>query len=246
MSVGRANVICVSQIAGVPVPRTSNEDGEGRVENALALGGAALTAWQARQALTETEFAVVDLETTGWSPENGAITEIGAVRVRDGVRLGEFATLVNAGAPVPEPIEELTGINDWLLAAAPRIAAVLPGLLRFAQGCVLVAHNAPFDVSFLEAACADCGLAWPGFVVLDTVTLARQLLEPEEVPDCKLGTLARFFGARTPPTHRALADARATADILGALIGRLAGKRIDTLGQLSTWPEVESPVRVVA
>jgi DNA polymerase III subunit epsilon len=247
MSEGTSNVIRVRQVTDVPAPRVSGEDCEERVENAPALGGAELTAWQAGQALDATEFAVVDLETTGWSPEKEAITEIGAVRVRGGMRLGEFASLVNAGAPVPEPIEELTGITDWLLAAAPRIATVLPGLLRFAEGCVLVAHNAPFDVGFLAAACAGCGLAWPGFVVLDTVPLARQLLEPEEVPDCKLGTLARFFGARTPPTHRALADARATADILGSLIDRLASKGIRTLGELSTWPVVESvPARVVA
>src|SRR6185437_13861033 len=95
------------------------------------------------------EFAVVDLETTGWSPEQAAITEIGAVRVRAGARQGEFASLVNPGTPVPPGIADLTGITDWMLAAAPRLGAVLPGLLDFAQGCVLVAHNAPFDLGFL-------------------------------------------------------------------------------------------------
>jgi len=183
--------------------------------------------------LADLDFAVVDLETTGWSPEVAAITEIGAVRVRAGVRRGEFASLVNPGTPVPPSIEELTGITDWLVAAAPGLAAILPGLLRFADGCVLVAHNAPFDVSFLAAACADCGLTWPGFTVLDTVLMARQVMEPDEVPDCKLGTLARFFGARTAPTHRALADARATADVLGSLIERLARRGVRTLGQLN-------------
>lgn len=202
-----------------------------------ALGGAGLVPAQAVLPLIETEFAVVDLETTGWSPEDGAITEIGVVRVRGGVRRGEFASLVNPGMPVPASIEELTGITDWLLAAAPQVAAVLPRLLRFADGCVLVAHNAPFDIGFLGAAADACGLAWPAFAVLDTVPLARQLLDPEEVPDCKLGTLATFFGARTVPTHRALADARATADILGSLITRLARQGVRTLGQLSTWPE---------
>lgn len=201
-----------------------------------ALGGAGLVPAQTVLPLAETEFAVVDLETTGWSPEEGAITEIGVVRVCGGVRRGEFASLVNPGVPVPQCIEELTGITDWLLAAAPRVAAVLPSLLRFADGCVLVAHNAPFDISFLGAAADACGLSWPSFAVLDTVTLARQLVDPEEVPDCKLGTLARFFGARTVPNHRALADARATADILGSLIARLASQGVRTLGQLSTWP----------
>jgi DNA polymerase III subunit epsilon len=188
--------------------------------------------------LGELEFAVVDLETTGWSPEADAITEIGAVRVRGGRCQGEFASLVNPGTPVPPSIEKLTGISDGMLAAAPSLAAVLPGLLEFVKGCVLVAHNAPFDLGFLLAGCADCGLSWPGFTVLDTVTLARRLMDPDEVPDCKLGTLAGFFRARTVPAHRALADARATADVLGWLIGRLAHRDIRTLAQLSAWPGV--------
>ncbi len=194
--------------------------------------------------LSRVEFAVVDLETTGWSPGVAAITEIGAVRVRGGlrqgefVRRGEFASLVNPGVPVPPGIADLTGITDWMLAAAPRLGAVLPGLLDFARGCVLVAHNAPFDLSFLVAGCGDCGLAWPGFTVLDTVMLARQVMDPDEVPDCKLGTLAGFFRARTAPNHRALVDARATADVLGWLIRRLAHRGIRTLNQLSAWPDV--------
>ena len=96
--------------------------------------------------LEELEFAVIDLETTGWSPGTAAITEIAAVRVSDGRRRGEFASLVNPGVPVPPGIEDLTGISDWMLAAAPKLPGVLPGLLDFADGCVLVAHNAPFDV----------------------------------------------------------------------------------------------------
>jgi DNA polymerase III epsilon subunit-like protein len=198
----------------------------------------------AEAGLSELEFAVVDLETTGWSPEAAAITEIGAVRVRGGrrvgefVRHGEFASLVNPGVPVPPHIADLTRISDWMLAAAPQLATVLPGLLDFAQGCVLVAHNAPFDLGFLVTGCGDCGLAWPGFTVLDTVMLARHVMDPDEVPDCKLGTLAGFFGARTAPSHRALSDARATADVLGWLVRRLAHRGIRTLGQLSIWPDV--------
>jgi len=188
--------------------------------------------------LAQLQFAVIDLETTGWSPGAAAITEIAAVRVRGGRRQGEFASLVNPGVPVPPGIEDLTGITDWMLAAAPRLPAVLPGLLGFADGCVLVAHNAPFDVGFLRAACAECGLAWPHSTVLDTVMLARQLMDPDEVPDCKLGTLAGFFRARTAPSHRALADARATADVLGWLIRRLTHRGIRTLDQLRGWPNV--------
>jgi DNA polymerase-3 subunit epsilon len=188
--------------------------------------------------LADIEFAVVDLETTGWSPGAAAITEIGAVLVRGGRRQGEFASLVNPGMAVPPSIEDLTGITDRMLASAPRVASVLPGLLTFARGRVLVAHNAPFDLGFLRAACDDCELAWPGFTVLDTVMLARRVMDPDEVPDCKLGTLAGFFGARTAPSHRALADARATADVLGWLIRRLAHRGIRTLRELRAWPGV--------
>jgi DNA polymerase III subunit epsilon len=194
----------------------------------------------AEAGFAELEFAVVDLETTGWSPRVAAITEIAAVRVRAGQRQGEFASLVNPGVPVPPGIEDLTGISDWMLAAAPRLPAVLPGLLDFADGCILVAHNAPFDVGFLRAGCDECGLAWPRFTALDTVMLARQLMDPDEVPDCKLGTLAGFFRARTTPSHRALADARATADVLGWLIRRLTHHGIRTLDQLRGWPDVVS------
>jgi len=90
----------------------------------------------------------------------------------------------------------------------------------------------------LLAACGGCGLAWPGFTVLDTAMLARRVMDPDEVPDCKLGTLAGFFRARTAPSHRALADARATADVLGWLVRRLAHRGIQTLGQLRAWPGV--------
>ena len=214
------------------------------LELGLTAGAGLAEAGLAEVDLGLLEFAVVDLETTGWSPEKAAITEIGAVRVRAGgrrgefVRQGEFASLVNPGMPVPPGIADLTGITDWMLAAAPRLGTVLPGLLDFAAGCVLVAHNAPFDLGFLVAGCGDCGLAWPGFTVLDTVMLARHVMDPDEVPDCKLGTLAGFFGARTAPNHRALADARATADVLGWLIRRLTHRGIRTLRQLSAWPDV--------
>ena len=236
MSGGPSNVVLVSVTVTAPVLDEHDDPARSEPEPVPALGGAGLVPAQAMLPLVKTEFAVVDLETTGWSPDEGAIAEIGVVRVCGGVRRGEFASRVNPGMPVPRSIEELTGITDWLLAAAPRVAAVLPRLLRFAEGCVLVAHNAPFDVGFLAAAADACGLTWPPFAVLDTVTLARQLVDPEEVPDCKLGTLARFFGAGTVPSHRALADARATADILGSLITRLACQGVRTLGQLSTWP----------
>ncbi len=251
MSVGGITVVSVVRSAvvtqtssGYPgVPRARQEPaglGSGGLELAergLAERGLAERGL-AEPGLAELEFAVIDLETTGWSPEAAAITEIAAVRVRGGRRQGEFASLVNPGVPVPPGIEDLTGITDWMLAAAPRVAGVLPGLLTFAEGCVLVAHNAPFDVGFLVAACGASGLAWPGFTVLNTVMLARHVMDPDEVPDCKLGTLAGFFRAGTSPCHRALADARATADVLGWLIRRLDHRGVRTLDQLRRWPDV--------
>ena len=90
---------------------------------------------------------------------------------------------------------------------------------------MLAAHNAPFDLRFLTAACAGMGLDWPGFEVLDTVRLARHLMAtPQEVPDSKLATLARFFATPVRPSHRALDDARSTAAVLGGLLGRLADR----------------------
>jgi len=172
---------------------------------------------------------IVDVETTGWLPEQASITELAAVRISNGRPSAEFSALVNPGGPIPEDIAALTGITDAMVSQAPPIGAVLPGFLAFARGCVLTAHNAPFDVSFLTAACDNCRLPWPAFPVLDTAALARSVLGDTEVPDCKLATLACFFGARTRPCHRALADARATADVLQGLLGRLALAGVRTL-----------------
>jgi DNA polymerase-3 subunit epsilon len=187
--------------------------------------------------LASVDFTVVDVETTGWAPDAAGITEIGAVRVHDGRVVAEYSSLVNPGTPVPPAITELTGISDQMLASAPPVAAVLPGLLAFAEGSVIAAHNAPFDLGFLTAACAGLGYAWPDFEVLDTVRLARHLMAtPQEVPDRKLATLASFFGTPVRPSHRALDDARATAAVLGRLLARLADREeISTLGHLDAW-----------
>jgi DNA polymerase III subunit epsilon len=244
MSVGGSSVVVVTSPAVstlVPRAREGTARGYGSAADGRVTGarGHRIAAGaDSCMPLAELEFAVVDIETTGWSPAEAAITEIGAVRVRGGARRGEFASLINPGIPVPPGIADLTGITDEMLAAAPRLGAVMPGLLRFADGCVLVAHNAPFDLNFLTAASETCGLAWPRFTVLDTVMLARYVMDPDEVPDVKLGTLAGFFRARTSPCHRALADARATADVLGWLIRRLTHRGVHTLGQLGDWPEV--------
>jgi DNA polymerase-3 subunit epsilon len=176
-----------------------------------------------RPLLNDADFVVVDLETTGWLADAASITEIGAVRLRAGRGVAEFSELVNPGGPIPPDITALTGITDAMVATAPPIEAVLPRFLDFAAGAVLAAHNAPFDIGFLIAACERSGRPWPPRAVIDTAMLARLVLGPEVVPDHKLATLSGHFGTRTGPCHRALADAKATAGVLGSLFRLLAG-----------------------
>ena len=126
----------------------------------------------------------------------------------------------------------MTGITDLMLAKAPIIDEVFPTFLEFAGShneTVLVAHNAPFDLAFLKSAAKDLNYAWPTYRTLDTVTVARQVLTKEDVPDCKLGTLAQFFGTKTEPNHRALDDAKATVEVLHGLLERLGSLEVTTL-----------------
>jgi DNA polymerase-3 subunit epsilon len=184
--------------------------------------------------LHEVTFVVVDLETTGGSAADCAITEIGAVKVRGGQVLGELATLVDPGTPVPPAITVLTGITTAMLIGAPTIDQVLPSFFEFAAGAVLVAHNAPFDIGFLKAAAARTDRPWPGNQVVDTVRLARRVVTRDEAPNHRLGTLAALFGAAVTPSHRALDDARATVDVLHALLGRLAPLGVTHLEDLAS------------
>lgn len=187
-------------------------------------------------------FVVVDLETTGGTPEDCGITEIGAVKVCGGEELGEFGTLVNPGRAIPPFVTVLTGITEAMLAPAPKLEEVLPAFLEFARDAVLVAHNAPYDIGFLKAACAKFDYHWPRPRVLDTVALARRALTSDEVPNRKLGTLASFFGTRVP-SHRALDDARATVDVLHALFARLGSFRIFTLGDAIEFAKAVTPTQ---
>ena len=193
--------------------------------------------------LSEVTFVVVDLETTGGTPATAGITEIGAVKVRGGQVLGEFQTLVDPGGPVPAFIATLTGITTSMVRGMPRIEQVLPAFLEFARGAVLVAHNAAFDVGFLRAACVEHGYDWPSPQVLDTVALARRAVTRDEVPNHKLSTLAAFFRATVTPDHRALSDARATVDVLHALLGRLGPLGVTHLEDLATATDPVPPAR---
>jgi DNA polymerase-3 subunit epsilon len=194
------------------------------------------------RSLRETPFVVLDLETTGGPPDECGITEIGAVRALGGEELGEFGTLINPGRAIPPFITVLTGITEAMLAPAPTLEETLPAFLEFASGAVWVAHNAPYDLGFLRAACGKLGYSWPNPKVLDTAALARRALTTDEVPNRKLGTLAAHFGTRVP-SHRALADARATVDLLHALFARLSGFGVFTLGDAIEFARAVTPTQ---
>ncbi|MGZ5297374.1 MAG: DEDD exonuclease domain-containing protein [Actinomycetota bacterium] len=176
-------------------------------------------------------FCVVDLETTGGSPADSRITEVGAVKYKGGERIGAFQALVNPEVPIPPFITHLTGIDDRAVAAEPPIEEILPAFLEFCRGAVFVAHNARFDFSFLNANLARLDYDPLPAPAVCTARLARRVVWPD-VPNVKLQTLARYLRTRTVPNHRALADAEACAEVLHGLLdlgGRLG---ILTLGDL--------------
>lgn len=172
--------------------------------------------------LHDTTFCVLDLETTGGHRTDDTITEIGVVKVRGGECLGTFHTLVNPGRAIPPQITVLTGLTDAIVHSAPRIETVLGTLMDFLGDAVFVAHNAAFDLSFVRAALARDGRPEYRPTVVDTAALARRLLR-DEVPNCKLSTLASRLRLDHTPTHRALDDALATTDLLHLLIERASG-----------------------
>ena len=196
--------------------------------------------------LKDATFIVVDLETTGGSPDDSEITEIGAVKVRSGEIIGEFQTLVNPGSEIPPFITVLTGITDAMVIEAPRIEEVLPSFFEFVgseKEVFLVAHNAPFDISFLRAATIRSKRTWPKYRVLDTAKIARRVLTRDEVPNNKLSTLAPYFGAVVTPNHRALDDARATVDVLHGLFERLGSFGVTTVEDLIDFSQRLTPAQ---
>jgi len=176
-------------------------------------------------------FAVVDVETTGGSPATGALTEIAAAKYQGGECVGEFQTLVDPGCSVPPLISLLTGITDDMVLGAPPVSSVLPSLLEFLRGSVIVGHNVRFDLSFLDAALGDSGYEPLGNTCIDTLALARRLVR-SDVPNCKLRTLATALRLEHLPSHRALDDVRATADLLHRLIESATGYGVFVLGDL--------------
>ncbi|MEA1903326.1 MAG: DEDD exonuclease domain-containing protein [Actinomycetota bacterium] len=186
--------------------------------------------------LIDVTFCVLDLETTGGSPANCEITEIGAVKYRGGEALGTFQTLVDPGLAIPPSITILTGITEAMVVDAPNIATALPTFLEFIGDSVIVGHNVRFDMSFLNAAAIRYGYGRIENKTVDTAALARRLVRPE-VRNLRLQTLAAHFASPTKPNHRAFEDAKATAHVLHALlerVGSLGVTNLDDLLQLPT------------
>ncbi|UEA58664.1 DEDD exonuclease domain-containing protein [Gordonia otitidis] len=196
------------------------------------------------RSLFDTTLVVVDLETTGGSATDDRITEIGAVKIRGGQVLGEFATLVDPGAPIPPQIVALTGITEAMVYDAPRIDEVLPSFIEFARGSILVAHNARFDMSFLRQNALRLHLQWPFTATLCTVTMARRILGRDEAPTVRLSALADLFDVTVRPTHRALDDARATVEVFHHLLERVGNQGVQSYRELTRYlPRTDPRVR---
>jgi DNA polymerase-3 subunit epsilon len=172
----------------------------------------------------------LDLETTGLKSEGDRVVEAAVVRLNpDGV-LRQRSYLINPGYPIPAASMKIHGITDAMVEGAPSFTAVLPRLTELIEGAILIAHNAPFDVGFIEAECARRGLTPPRpLAVVDTLMLARHVFRQ---PRCGLGSLAERIGLPLPGAHRALADARAALVLYQAMLKQAQPDRIPTTREL--------------
>jgi DNA polymerase-3 subunit alpha (Gram-positive type) len=175
-------------------------------------------------------FVVFDLETTGLSASACRIIEIGAVKIEQGKITDRFSTFVNPQEPIPYHIEQLTSINDAMVMDAPVIRQALPEFMEFCDGCMMVAHNADFDMGFIQRNCAEQGIACEK-TILDTVMLARYLLP--QLNRFKLDTVAKALKVSLDHHHRAVDDAECTAEIFLKMAEMLQGRGIHTMEDLA-------------
>ena len=176
-------------------------------------------------------YVVFDLETTGFSPNTCKIIEIGAVKVENGVITERFSEFVNPQVPIPFKIEELTGIRDDMVMGAETIEEILPRFMEFCEGCVMIAHNAEFDMSFIRKNCMDLDIPCD-HTVGDTVAMARILLPT--LHRFKLDTVAKALKISLENHHRAVDDAECTAHIFVKFIEMLKERHIETLNDLNS------------
>lgn len=180
-------------------------------------------------------YIVFDLETTGFSSIKDKIIEIGAVKVVNGEVIDRFSTFVNPKRPIPFEITQLTGITDEMVIESPDIETILPQFLEFAGDGVLVAHNAGFDVGFIEQNCRYLEIT-PHFVYIDTVALARVLLPT--LSRYKLNVVAKALGIPLENHHRAVDDAKATAEIFMKFVQMLREQNINTLKEVNQFGDM--------
>ncbi|MEY3655793.1 MAG: putative polymerase epsilon subunit [Actinomycetota bacterium] len=189
--------------------------------------------------LSEVIFCVLDIETAGGSPDGAGITEIAAVKYQGGYECERFNVLIHPETTIPSFIVMLTGISDSMVRNAPPIREHIAPLLEFIGDSVLVAHNARFDIGFINAALDRFGQPPLANKVVDTLQLARRLIR-SEVPNCKLSTLAASLNLNHQPIHRALDDVLATGDLLHYLIERASSLGTQYLEDLIALPQIGS------
>ena len=175
-------------------------------------------------------YVVFDIETTGFSPEKNKIIEIGAVKVVEGKIVDRYSTFVNPQVPIPFRIEELTSIRDDMVVSAPTIDVILPDFMEFCKDCIMVAHNADFDMSFIKRNCELLSIPCNPTIV-DTVALARVLLP--QLNRFKLDTVAKAVGVSLDHHHRAVDDAACTAEIFVKFIQMLKDRGVDDLDEVN-------------
>ena len=180
------------------------------------------------------DFVVFDIETTGFSPVNNKIIEIGAVKIRQGEITDRFSVFVNPGVPIPFEIEKLTSINDSMVMDAPPIEVILPQFLDFCQDAVLVAHNANFDMSFIMENAKRQGISRK-FTFVDTLGIARVLLTHQAKHT--LDAVAKTLSISLENHHRAVDDAECTAHIFLKFSAMLRERGADTLSRINALGE---------
>ncbi len=186
--------------------------------------------YDAKDETLSSPFVVFDIETTGLDSKKDAITEIGAVKVENGVVTDRWSTFVNPCRPIPQNIVDLTGITDNMVKDAPKIGEILGDFFEFCKGCVLVAHNAAFDTGFIKENAKKYGFDY-NFCSLDTLILARCMYP--DLPNFKLDTLTKHLKVILENHHRAVNDAKATADAFVKMIAELKESGIEKLGELN-------------
>ncbi|MBR5586864.1 MAG: PolC-type DNA polymerase III [Clostridia bacterium] len=179
----------------------------------------------------DSSFVVFDLETTGFSPVDDKIIEIGAVKVEKGEITDRFSSFVNPGRHIPDNITEITSITDEMVKDAPDIASVCPKFEEFCKGCVLVAHNANFDVGFMRVVYEQLGMEFD-YCYLDTLELCRALF-PEQKRH-GLAAMVKLLNVSLDNHHRAVDDAEATAEVLKRCFVMLKDKEITDIDLLNT------------